>query len=137
MDLNNPYKRLGGGSLDQALFKKSQQQISDVTPPVSEPAKPIASNTKPHLPTTPKITKQQASEVQKRSNRISSSSVGVSIATRKFIKRTFDLYEDQLNYLVKESLRDRLDGKDGSMNAWVREALDDWIKKREITKRGK
>src|SRR3954447_13330350 len=134
MDLNNLYKRLGGGSLDQALFKKSQPQISDVTPPVSEPAKSSASNTKPHPPTTPKITRQQTSEIQKRPNHISSSSVGVSIATRKFIKRTFDLYEDQLNYLIKESLRDRLDGKDGSMNAWVREALDDWIKKREITK---
>jgi hypothetical protein len=51
--------------------------------------------------------------------------------TRSFIKRTFDLYEDQLNYLTKESLQDRLAGKEGSMNSMVREALDEWIAKRK------
>jgi hypothetical protein len=136
LDLNNPYKRLGGGSLDQALFKKSQPQTNEAPPPASATDKPIASYTKPRLSTTPKTTRQQASEIQKKPNHMSSSSADIPIATRKFIKRTFDLYEDQLNYLLKESLRDRLDGKEGSsMNAWVREALDEWIKKREVTKR--
>jgi hypothetical protein len=53
---------------------------------------------------------------------------------RTFIKRTFDLFEDQLNYLTRESLQDRLAGKEVSMNAMVREALDEWIKKREAAK---
>ena len=52
-------------------------------------------------------------------------------AKRTFIKRTFDLFEDQLAYLTKESLQDRLAGKEGSMNAMVREALDEWIKRRK------
>jgi hypothetical protein len=53
---------------------------------------------------------------------------------RRFIKRTFDLYEDQLTYLNRESLQDRLAGKEGSMNAMVREALDQWIAKRKAAK---
>lgn len=54
---------------------------------------------------------------------------------RTFIKRTFDLYEDQLTYLTRESLQDRLNGKEGSMNAMVREAIDEWIKKHKVNKR--
>jgi hypothetical protein len=53
---------------------------------------------------------------------------------RSFIKRTFDIFEDQLNYLSTESLQDKLIGKDSSMNAWVREAIDDWIQKRKAKK---
>jgi hypothetical protein len=102
LDLNNPYKRLGGGSLDQALFKKSQPQTNEAPPPASATDKPIASHTKPRLSTTPKTTRQQASEIQKKPSHMSSSSADIPIATRKFIKRTFDLYEDQLNYLLKE-----------------------------------
>jgi hypothetical protein len=57
-----------------------------------------------------------------------------SSGKRTFIKRTFDIFEDQLSYLTKESLQDRLAGKEGSMNAMVREAIDDWIKKRKTRK---
>ena len=96
MDLN-PYKCLGGGSLDQALFKKSQQQVSVTTPPTSETDKSIVSNFETLPSTLPKKARQQVSDTQKRPNHTSSSSAGNSIATRKFIKRTFDLYEDRLN----------------------------------------
>jgi hypothetical protein len=47
-----------------------------------------------------------------------------------FVRRTFDFYEEQISYLKQESLREQLEGKEGSMNAMVREAIDDWIKKR-------
>jgi hypothetical protein len=57
-----------------------------------------------------------------------------SSGKRAFIKRTFDIFEDQLGYLTKESLQDRLAGKEGSMNAMIREAIDDWIKKRKARK---
>jgi hypothetical protein len=52
---------------------------------------------------------------------------------RSFVRRTFDFYEEQIAYLKQESLREQLDGKEGSMNAMVREAIDDWIKKRTST----
>jgi hypothetical protein len=50
--------------------------------------------------------------------------------TPPLIRRTFDLFEDQLEYLTRESLENRLAGKEGSMNAMLREALDNWIKNR-------
>jgi hypothetical protein len=53
---------------------------------------------------------------------------------RSFVRRSFDFYEDQIKYLTRESLEDRLAGREGSMNAIVREAIDDWIKKRASRK---
>jgi hypothetical protein len=51
------------------------------------------------------------------------------LISRDFIKRTFDIYTDQLEFLRKLALQGRLDGGDDSMNAMVREALDQWIEK--------
>jgi hypothetical protein len=51
-----------------------------------------------------------------------------------FVRRTFDFHEEQITYLKQESLREQLEGKEGSMNAMVREAIDDWIKKRTSAK---
>jgi hypothetical protein len=48
-------------------------------------------------------------------------------AARPYVRRTFDLYEDQLAYLTRASLEERLAGGEGSMNAMVRQALDDFI----------
>jgi hypothetical protein len=53
---------------------------------------------------------------------------------KPYVRRTFDFYEEQIAYLKQESLREQLDGEEGSMNAMVREAIDDWIKKRTSTK---
>jgi hypothetical protein len=53
---------------------------------------------------------------------------------RSFVRRTFDFYEEQIAYLKQESLQEQLEGKEGSMNAMVREAIDEWIKKRTATK---
>ena len=56
------------------------------------------------------------------------------IVKQSFVRRTFDFYEEQITYLKQESLREQLEGKEGSMNAMVREAIDDWIKKRTTEK---
>lgn len=48
---------------------------------------------------------------------------------RGFVRRTFDFYDDQITYLTRQSLQEKLAGKERSMNEMVREALDDWIKK--------
>ena len=53
---------------------------------------------------------------------------------RAFVRRTFDFYEEQISYLKQESLREQLEGKEGSMNAMVREAINDWIAKRTANK---
>ena len=56
------------------------------------------------------------------------------IVKHSFVRRTFDFFEEQITFLKQESLREQLAGKEGSMNAMVREAIDDWIKKRTATK---
>ena len=48
---------------------------------------------------------------------------------RRYIRRTFDFYEDQILFLTKASLEERLAGGEGSMNAMVRGALDTFIEK--------
>jgi hypothetical protein len=53
---------------------------------------------------------------------------------RAFVRRTFDFYEEQIAFLKQVSLREQLEGKEGSMNAMVREAIDEWIAKRTSTK---
>ena len=53
---------------------------------------------------------------------------------RAFVRRTFDFYEEQIAYLKQESLREQLEGKEGSMNAMVREAINEWIAKRTSKK---
>src|SRR5689334_15912902 len=50
--------------------------------------------------------------------------------SRHYVRRTFDFFDDQIAYLTKTSLEEKLAGGEGSMNAMVREALDDFIKKR-------
>jgi hypothetical protein len=53
---------------------------------------------------------------------------------RSFVRRTFDFYEEQIAFLKQVSLQEQLEGKEGSMNAMVREAIDEWIAKRISTK---
>jgi hypothetical protein len=53
-----------------------------------------------------------------------------AVARRIPVRRGFEFYEDQLVTLKKLSLQEQMDGKPGSMSQMVREALDDYLKKR-------
>jgi len=53
---------------------------------------------------------------------------------RHLVRRTFDFYEDQIEYMKRESLQERLAGRETGMNSMMREAIDDWIKKRSSGK---
>src|SRR5215471_13296946 len=46
------------------------------------------------------------------------------------VRRGFEYREDQLRALKQLSLKEQLEGKEGSMSKMVREALDDYLKKR-------
>ena len=110
------------GALEQKLFQQpSPEPASSFPAPENhddqasvEPQKKAAASGKP-------IVKQE-----KRA--------AFAARTRPFIRRTFDFYEDQITYLTRESLQERLAGNDVSMNAMIREAIDDWIKKRTSRK---
>jgi hypothetical protein len=53
----------------------------------------------------------------------------IKSGTRSFARRTFDFYADQIAYLTRWSLDERFAGREGSMNAFVREAMDAYIEK--------
>jgi len=85
-------------------------------PPRTEPAKPIVVQPAPR-PVAQVVTPRPAAPA-------------VPIAApagRQYTRRTFDFFEDQIAYLTKVSLEDRLAGRDTSMNAMVREAIDSFI----------
>lgn len=48
----------------------------------------------------------------------------------ELIRRGFEWYADQLRALKKLSLEDQMQGRSGSMSAMVRDALDDYLRKR-------
>jgi hypothetical protein len=50
------------------------------------------------------------------------------------VRRGFEWREDQLRALKKLSLKEQMDGKQGSMSQMVRDALDDYLKKRAAEK---
>jgi hypothetical protein len=114
---------LRGGSAFFPGYKAGETQ-EPATPP------PLAPKPRRERPAEPMTLPRQASGAPAPTTSLAP----VSQEKRPLIRRTFDLYEDQLNYLTKESLQERLAGKEGSMNAMVREALDEWIAKHRLAK---
>jgi hypothetical protein len=87
------------------------------TPPDRQTTPPrISTNTQPH---TAKPTKTLPVSTSRK---------------RLYVRRTFDFYDDQITYLTRRSLEERLAGREISMNEMVREALDDWIQKQTSKK---
>jgi hypothetical protein len=123
LDVNNPYKPIGGGSLDQALFKKPSPQQPEPVSSSQLPKKERRLNRKPVSPKSSAPARQ-----------ILATPSTASDTTRSFLPRTVNLYEDQIDYLSRQVLQDRLSGKNSSMNAWIREAMDDWIAKHKSSK---
>jgi hypothetical protein len=50
------------------------------------------------------------------------------------VRRGFEWREDQLRALKKLSLKEQLEGKLGSMSQMVRDALDDYLQKRMVSR---
>jgi hypothetical protein len=53
---------------------------------------------------------------------------------RIITRNSFETYEDQMDSLRKLSLQEKMEGKIGSMSQMVREAIDDYLKKRASSK---
>jgi hypothetical protein len=47
-------------------------------------------------------------------------------------RQPFDVYQDQVDLLKKLSLRDQMNGEIGSMSRMVREALDNYLKDKQL-----
>ena len=129
LDVNNPYKRIGGGSLDQALFKKGQPKpvIAAPTPPTSE--EPSFSTSRPtDNPKLPITTNRQA--IHTEGVRPNAPSPVRPNGKRIITRNSFEIYEDQMDALRKLSFQEKMDGKLGSMSCMVREAIDQYLTKR-------
>ncbi len=57
---------------------------------------------------------------------------GRTVQLRELKRHPFELGRDQLAILKRWSLEDQQQGLPGSMSAWAREALDEWIAKKRI-----
>jgi hypothetical protein len=95
------------------------------------PMKP-ANNRPTDMPSKPPTTAADVNPVDHKPHVVATKPVPKPVskpqgAARPYVRRTFDLYEDQLAYLTRASLEERLAGGEGSMNAMVREALDAFI----------
>jgi len=129
LDVNNPYKRIGGGSLDQALFKKGQPKPEAVAPAPSMTEEPPSSISRPsdNRELTKTLSRQAPHIEGVRPNALSSArSNGKRIITRN----SFEIFEDQMDALRKLSFQEKMEGKLGSMSCMVREAIDEYLTKR-------
>ena len=105
---------------EEKAVKMPTHQVTD-TAPVKPAPRPVASRplSRPQEDLTPKPVTKATTTAQN--------------VDRRYVRRTFDLYEDQLAYLTRASLEERLAGGEGSMNSMVREAIDAYIDKKRRT----
>ena len=125
---------------DPATAERKLGSPLDDMPPI---IKPTSLPTQPHkkpASRTPKTAEAAISSVdgytpslvRKKPN--STKALKPASHGRVYVRRTFDFYEDQISFLLKSSLQERLAGGEGSMNAMVRDALDKYIKEKTTAK---
>jgi hypothetical protein len=114
-DVNAKSRQLGSPLDGMPQIEKPRAQAAHTAPPLISPTPEIpAAQPKPAIKKAP-------------TNPVPSAPAK---PTRQYVRRTFDFFEDQIAYLTRASLEDRLAGGEGSMNSMVREALDAFIEKR-------
>jgi hypothetical protein len=109
---------------DSTFFRptaKPEQQEEHRTPPLPEP--PVREERQPHriLPDLP-TARPDGEAVYRPDDRPSGKGI--------LVRRGFEWREDQLRALKQLSLKEQLEGKPGSMSQMVRDALDEYLKKR-------
>lgn len=96
--------------LELSAFFPSKQQ-----PPPPLPEKPLVQEEQPNPPAPDRPTNRPSDR---------------ATVKHLLVRRGFEWYEDQLAALKRVSLHEQMEGQSGSMSAMVREALDDYLKKR-------
>lgn len=110
-----------------------QPRVNDFDPKAIE--KPLKSSMA-NFPTIQSRPQEPSAEVTRTGSTDSTTVLvvrGVLSTVKRKIKtrHPFDIYEDQAEALKKLSLEDRMRGGAGSQSAMVREALDDYIAKKQ------
>ena|SRR5688572_29107553 len=112
--------------VNSSFFPKTPQKREEVTPrpPQRTPLKSV------DLVSSPPGVRPLPSRPAPVAQPVPAAVPATAPAGRRYVRRTFDFYEDQISYLTKASLEDRLAGKESSMNSMVREAVDSFIRER-------
>jgi hypothetical protein len=119
--------------LDKALLRSTKQTSPSIPPTQQHTTKPE------HTPVSDKAAAHPIArlvdEAMKRPpDDATTRPDDVPTGRREFIRRGFEWYADQLRALKKLSLEEQMEGKPGNMSQMVREALDDYLKKRGAAK---
>ena len=118
--------------LDKALLRSTKQSTPPSVSPAHQP-----SNREEHTGVSDKVhpqpTIRPVDEVARRpTDDTTIRPADVPTGRREFIRRGFEWYADQLRALKNLSLQEQMEGKPGNMSQMVREALDDYLKKRAV-----
>jgi hypothetical protein len=107
-----------------AFFRPStqpEQPLETGDPP--RPEQPVRQEGQPHkLPPDPPTARPDGEAVYRPDDRPTGKGI--------LVRRGFEWREDQLRALKKLSLKEQLAGKPGSMSQMVRDALDEYLKRR-------
>jgi hypothetical protein len=122
--------------------KQREEQEKATRPPVATVTSPISGTLQPQkgknqVTPTKKPRNQQAptsSNALQQLDRVSTTPYPSAKPKKREIKRRqpFDVYQDQVDLLKKLSLRDQINGEIGSMSRMAREALDNYLKDKQI-----
>jgi hypothetical protein len=104
---------------ESAFFRRPQQEKSEIDRPAPLPEKPIV---------------QENQSDQKIPERVNVRTPVRPNGKRIITRNSFETFEDQMDSLRKLSLQEKMEGKLGSMSQMVREAIDDYLKKRATSK---
>jgi hypothetical protein len=107
-----------------AFFRQSDKPVKQQeTPPTSLTGKSVMQEVQPNGLTTDRATARPGDEATYRpDDRLTGKGI--------LVRRGFEWREDQLRALKKLSLQEQLEGKPGSMSQMVREALDEYLRRR-------
>src|SRR5262245_5943160 len=100
---------------ESAFFRRDQREKTEEDSSAPLPEKPIV---------------QENQSDQKISERVNARTPVRPNGKRIITRNSFETFEDQMDSLRKLSLQEKMEGKLGSMSQMVREAIDDYLKKR-------
>ena len=120
LNIDAIFNELSGGSAFFPSYKKSE--FPAPSHPINQAVQPVPT----HTPVSTQSPEPTARPDDEPANRPTDRPTG----KRLLVRRGFEWWEDQLAALKKLSLEEQMAGEPGSMSAMVREALDDYLKKR-------
>jgi hypothetical protein len=106
-----------------AFFRQNSKPVQHQETPAPLPDNPVRQEVQPNGGITDRATARPRDEATYRpDDRLTGKGI--------LVRRGFEWREDQLRALKKLSLKEQLEGKPGSMSQMVRDALDEYLKRR-------